>query len=367
MVFRLQGGSAMQSYPIKLTYHVRTYAFGGRLIPERLGKKDAPGGTIAETWEVSDYHEARGTVTNGSYAGRTLHDLTLEYPDELVGEGWRGPHFPLLEKFLDATHMLPVHLHADDETARLKHGEPHGKTEAWHVLWAAEDATILAGVEEGLRRDELYDAFKKQDYDSVMLRLPVHTGNTVYVPAGVIHSFGPDTLIFEVQQTSDLGQSVMPEDLYGNPLDEETWNANIDAALDELRTDYYPRPNPGLALEDRRAVANRRILCCAGPHFALEHWTLTEPYTVPSHRRRCLTFSNIGDSARIEYAGGTETLVSGESCVLPAALGETRIVPEGEVSLIVCYVPDLERDVVAPLREAGYSDEEIRELGEVGI
>ena len=60
----------MQSYPIKLTYHVRTYAFGGRLIPERLGKKDAPGGTIAETWEVSDYREARGTVTNGSYAGR---------------------------------------------------------------------------------------------------------------------------------------------------------------------------------------------------------------------------------------------------------------------------------------------------------
>jgi alkylhydroperoxidase family enzyme len=30
-------------------------------------------------------------------------------------------------------------------------------------------------------------------------------------------------------------------------------------------------------------------------------------------------------------------------------------------------VPDLERDVVAPLREAGYSDEEIQELGEIDI
>jgi mannose-6-phosphate isomerase len=183
----------------------------------------------------------------------------------------------------------------------------------------------------------------------------------------VIHSFGPDTLIFEVQQTSDLGQSVMPEDLYGNPLDEETWNANIDAALDELRTDYQPEPNPGLALENGRAFANRRILCCAGPYFALERWILTEPYPVPSHPGRCLTFSNLGDPARIEYAGGTETLGSGESCVLPAAIGEMRIVPEEEASLIVCYVPDLERDVVAPLREAGYSDEEIRKLGEVHI
>jgi mannose-6-phosphate isomerase len=187
------------------------------------------------------------------------------------------------------------------------------------------------------------------------------------VPGGVIHSFGPDTLIFEVQQTSDLGQSVMPEDLYGNPLDEETWNANIDAALDELRTDYHPRPNPGLALENGRAVANRRILCCAGPYFALERWQLTEPYTVPSRPGRCLTLSNVGEPARIEYAGGTETLGSGESCILPAAIGETRIVPDGEASLIVCFVPDLERDVVAPLREAGYSDEEIRELGEVAI
>jgi mannose-6-phosphate isomerase len=59
--------------------------------------------------------------------------------------------------------MLPVHLHADDETARLKHGEPHGKTEARHILWAAEGATILAGVKEGLGREELFEAFKAKD------------------------------------------------------------------------------------------------------------------------------------------------------------------------------------------------------------
>jgi mannose-6-phosphate isomerase len=357
----------MDLYPIKLTYHVRTYAFGDHLIPEMLYKRDAPEGVVAETWEISDYRDARGEVTNGTYAGRILHDLVSEYPDEMVGEGWRGPHFPLLEKFLDASKMLPVHLHADDETARRKHGEPHGKTEAWHILWAAQDASILAGVKEGVDRDELYRAFKAQDYDAVMPRYPIRAGDTVYVPGGVIHSFGPGTLIFEVQQTSDLGQSVMPEDLYGNPLDEETWNANIEAALDELRTDYYPRPNPGLALEDGRADTNRRILCCAGPYFALERWTLMEPYTEPSHPWRFLTLSNVGAPVRIEYADGTETLKSGESCILPAAIGEVRIVPEDEASLVVCYVPDLERDIIAPLREAGYSDEEIRELGEINV
>ena len=354
----------MNDYPIKLTYHVRSYYFGERLIPDLLGKRDAPEGVVAETWEISDYRDARATVTNGEYAGRELHDLVEEFPEALVGEGWSGPHFPLLEKFLDASHMLPVHLHADDRTAREKHGEPHGKTEAWHILWAAEGATILAGIKEGLSREELFEAFKAKDYDAVMPRHEIEAGDTVYVPGGIIHAFGPDTLIFEVQQTSDLGQFVTPTDLYGEQLDEETWDANINAALDELKTDYLPRPNPGLAVEDG---PNRRVLCCAGPHFALERWTLSEPHVEPSHPERCVTLSNVGEPVRLEYGGGVEALGRAESCVLPAAIGEVRVVPEGESSLICCYVPDLGRDVVGPLRDAGYSDEQIRGLGEVGI
>ena len=356
----------MNAYPIKLTYHVRSYYFGERLIPDLLGKRDAPEGVVAETWEISDYRDALATVTNGEYAGRKLHDLVEEFPEDLVGEGWSGPHFPLLEKFLDASHMLPVHLHADDETARTKHGEPHGKTEAWHILWAAEGATILAGVKEGLSREELFEAFKAKDYDAVMPRHEIRAGDTVYVPGGIIHTFGPDTLIFEVQQTSDLGQFVTPTDLYGEPLDEETWDANINAALDELKTNYLPRPNPGLVVEDG---PNRRVLCCAGPHFALERWTLSQPRVEPRHSERCITLSNVGEPVSLEYEGGAETLGRAESCVLPAAIGEVSVAPEGDggASLICCYVPDLERDIVAPLREAGYSDEQIRGLGEVEL
>jgi mannose-6-phosphate isomerase len=356
----------MDWYPIKLTCHVRSYYFGERLIPDLLGKKGIPAGVVAETWEISDYRETTGTVTNGVHAGRTLHDLVLEFPGELVGEGWSGPHFPLLEKFLDASHMLPVHLHADDETAREKHGEPHGKTEAWHILWAAEGATILAGVREGLTREELFESFRAGDYDAVMPRYAVSAGDTVYVPGGIIHSFGPDTLIFEVQQTSDLGQFVTPTDLYGEPLDEKTWEANINAALDELRTDYLPRPHPGLVLQDGAA---RRVLCCAGPYFALERWTLAEPYREALHPERFLTLSNVGEAVEIEHQGGSERLERAESCILPAAIGEVRVAPggDGEATLIACYVPDPARDVVRPLQEAGYSDDEIRALGEVGI
>lgn len=353
----------MESYPLKLTFHVRQYYFGERLIPQKLGKEDVPDGVVAETWEISDYEDTTGTVTNGRYAGRTLHDLVGEFPDALVGEGWRGPHFPILFKFLDASHMLPVHLHPDDETAREKHGAPHGKSEAWHILWAEPGASILAGVEEGFSREDLFDAFKRQDYEAVMPRHPIRTGDTVYVPGGILHTFGPGTLICEVQQTSDLGQFVMPDDLYGNPLDEDEWNANIEATLDELKTGFMPRPHPGLALEEGK---NRRLLCCAGPHFALERWTLGESHTVPPRPDRFTILSNVGSEAvEIGYHGGTERLGRAESCILPAGIGEVEVSPDGEATLVACYVPDVERDVVGPLREAGHSEEEIRGLGEV--
>ena len=74
----------MDWYPLKLTAHVRKYAFGERLIPERLGKTDVPGGIIAETWEISDYRDTAGEVTNGPLAGTSIHQLVTEHPEELV-------------------------------------------------------------------------------------------------------------------------------------------------------------------------------------------------------------------------------------------------------------------------------------------
>ena len=85
--------------------------------------------------------------------------------------------------------MLPVHLHPDDETARKSTASPR-QDKAWHILWAAEGATILAGIKDRLSREELFEAFKAEDYDAVMPRHPVRAGDTVYVPGGIIHTFG---------------------------------------------------------------------------------------------------------------------------------------------------------------------------------
>ncbi len=353
--------------PIKPSFHVRDYAFGARLIPDMLRKRGAPLGIVAETWEFSDYAQTTAQILEGPFTGRSLRELVRAHPEEVVGLGWSGPHFPLLGKFLDATHMLPVHLHADDETARRLHAAPNGKTEAWHILWCADDATILAGIKPGVGRADLIAAFRDQDYDRVMPRYPIHPGDTVYVPGGILHSFGPDTLIFEIQQTSDLAQSVMPTDLAGNRLADDVWDRNIAATLAELKTDYLPVPHAGLKKLNLAANGNRFVVGAAGPHFALERWSLVAPHREPARPERCLTLTNLGDSVSIAFEGGVTTLGRAESCILPAAMGAFTLVPDSPTALVVCYLPDLRRDIVAPLMEAGHAADAIAALGEVAV
>jgi mannose-6-phosphate isomerase len=352
--------------PLELSIHIRDYAFGERLIEERLHKPDLPQGRISETWEISDHRDAPARIVRGPLAGQTLNEAITQYPNEIVGEGFTGSRFPLLAKFLDASHMLPVHVHADDITASQKYGEPNGKTEAWHIIWAEPGASILAGVKHGISEEELIAAFKHQDYDSVMYRHPISAGDTVYVPGGVLHSFGPGTLIYEIQQTSDLGVTVMPADLYGNPYSPTEWDRNIMSVIDELDSMYLPKPNPGLPIRIGQTV---RTIGCASKHFALERWKIVDPVTIESNGSHAWLVSNCGEREISlvwrDFNTGLK-LGRGKSALIPAAMESWSALPYfGSGDMIVSYVPDLEDDIVEPLREAGYTDEQIAALGEV--
>ncbi len=349
----------MKPYPLKLSYHVRNYYFGKDLIHGL--KSNLPDGRISETWEISDYKDTTASVINGELKGKSLHDLIIEYPDEIVAKGWSGPHFPILAKFLDASHFLPVHLHADDKTAKEKYNEPNGKTEAWYILWAAENATILVGVKDGFNRDDLFKAFKEQDYDKVMYRKPIKTGDTVYVPAGILHSFGPDTLIYEVQQTSDLGNDVMPKDLYGKLRSEEDWDWHINETLDELKTNFVPEPNPGLiTIED----GVEKKYCVASKWFGLEQWQFNKPIEISKPNRfRILT--NLANPIKIEYSGDKEELRKGESCIIPASMPEYKLIPDTRAKLLISYLPEIEKDIIEPLSSHGFSLKDIKSLGEI--
>ncbi|WP_129661381.1 class I mannose-6-phosphate isomerase [Rothia halotolerans] len=348
-------------HPLRVTAPARPLVFGGHSIAGRLGKSGIPDWSIAETWEVSDVDGNQSTVTEGPWAGATLRDLVAHDPEGLMGRGWSGEHFPLLTKFIDAAGALPVHLHAADAAARRREGQPNGKTEAWHILDAAPGATALCGVRQGVTAEQLHRALLDQDFDAVLRRLPVRAGETIYVPGGTLHSFGPDTLIYEIEQTSDVQQHAMRWNMEdGSEVPEEEWHANLEAVMDEVDLEARPDFHAGLRIQVGDGV--ERVFCCAGPHFALERWRAGTVQPIRRSSETAQIITNVGAAVTVRVEERSAGLGPAETLVVPAALGEVEI--EGPADVLVGYLPDLERDVVAPLMEAGYSRELIAALGE---
>ena len=352
----------MDWYPLKLTTPVEPHVFGGRAIPEKLGRGGLPDGRIAETWEVSDVEDHMGEVTNGPLAGQSLRQLVQDSPEELMGRGWSGEYLPILSKFIDAEGMLPVHLHADDETAQRLEGQPNGKAEAWHILDAAPGATALVGLKEGVDKETLREALLRQDFDSVMRRLPVRPGETVYVPGGTLHSFGPGTLIYEIEQTSNIQQHAMHWMMQdGSTLADEQWRSNIDALLEELKLEPRPDFQPGLRIPVDDGV--ERVFLCASPYFALERWRARTAAPLGHSFETATILSNLGSPVSVDAGGSSQWLGRAETLLLPAVLGRVEI--RGPADVLMGYLPDLERDVRTPLAAAGYGPEVIAALGEV--
>ena len=327
------------AYPLHLSVGLRHYAFGGRAIADRLGKVGLPDRTVAETWEVSDHDDLPASVVNGVYRGERLRSLVERYPDELVGLGWRGPCFPLLVKFLDASQRLPIHVHPDDATAQRRYGQPNGKSEAWHVLWAEPGAVVYAGLRPGVARPELERAALEGRVTELMLAYPVAAGETVHVPGGVLHTFGPGMLILEVQQTSDLSASVMPDDVYGRLLSPEQWSANIRETLDLLTSDAQPCPERG---ETRSLGSWQRTTGCVDPHFVLERWSFGGSIAANPGAGGCAILTNLAAPIEIGFADGRTRLERASSCLLPAALSEVTLVATGEqaADLVICRLPE---------------------------
>ena len=352
----------MDWYPLKLTSPTQQLVFGGRAIAERLGRGGLPDGRVAETWEVSDVGgEMTGEVTNGALAGQSLRQVVQDYPEELMGRGWSGEYFPVLTKFIDASGMLPVHLHADDETAQRLENTSNGKTEAWHILDAAPGATAWVGLKEGVDKETLHEALLKQDFGSVMRELPVRPGETVYVPGGTLHSFGPDTVIYEIEQTSNIMQHAMHwmmED--GSTLAEEQFRSNIDMLLQELKPEPRPDFQPGLRIGVDDGV--ERVFLCASPYFALERWRAGTAAPLRHSFETAIILSNAGRPVSVNAGGSTQWLGRAETLLLPAACGEVEI--EGPADVLMGYYPNLQRDVLEPLTGAGYGPAAISALGE---
>jgi len=146
-------------------------------------------------------------IANGPFAG-----LTLGQAWKAMTIGWRGAKFtdqvdfPLLLKFIFPTDKLSIQVHPDDAYAARHEAAAggRGKTEMWYVVSAEPRARLLAGLKPGVSKEKFLAALADGTLEELFEGYEVRAGDTFFIPAGMPHTIGPDVVIGEVQEYSDL-------------------------------------------------------------------------------------------------------------------------------------------------------------------
>ena len=250
-------------HPVRVRARHVPKPWGGRRMATVLGRELPGSGPIGESWLVHDREGTSSVVVDGPLAGTPVHELRGE------------DRFPLLVKILDASQPLSVQVHPGTEAAARLGAE--AKTEAWFVLHAEPDARVYRGLKDGATEADVRSAAADGSFADLLHAIPVGAGDTVYVPAGSVHTIGEGVLLFEVQQNSDTTYRLHDWGRVG--LDGEPRRLHVEEALSCI--DFGPRPEdvvPPQLVVDEGPV--RRLLLLRSPHFTVEHLTAMGTFTL---------------------------------------------------------------------------------------
>lgn len=203
--------------------------WGGERLSRDYGMGEN-GEKIAEAWELTCRGDGDNEIISGKYTGRLLSEFVRENPQAL-GTKQKGDRFPLLIKLIDAEADLSIQVHPDDEYA-LSHTDDMGKTEMWYIVDAKPGAKLIYGLKRKYTRDELKTAIAAGTLESLMNYVKVKSGETYFIPSGLVHAIGAGILIAEIQQNSNITYRVY--DYNRRQPDGSLRQLHIEPALDVI-------------------------------------------------------------------------------------------------------------------------------------
>jgi mannose-6-phosphate isomerase len=327
-------------YPIKFAPQYKYRIWGGSKLSTILKKKDLPEKT-GESWEISGIQDSLSVVSNGFLEGNTIQEISEIYMGDLLGDlvyHKFGVEFPLLIKLIDANDILSIQVHPDDHLAELRH-TAYGKTEMWYVIQADDGSELFTGFNQDLDKDKFLGHLEQDTIPSVLNREKVSAGDSFFIPAGRVHATGAGILFAEIQQTSDITYRIYDwnrVDLDGKPRDLHT-----DLAIDAI--DYKSYPN--YRTEYTKTI-NQSNLVTACEYFTTNYLNLTVPIEKDYIEiDSFIIFICLEGSCQIEYEDSkTESLIVGETILIPAILKHIRIIPDNKVQLLEVFIEDKSTD-----------------------
>ena len=321
-------------YPLKFKTIFKDKIWGGQKIKTILGKDFGKLPNCGETWEISGVKGNISVVSEGSLEGKNLQDLLANYKEALVGASVYkkfGDEFPLLVKFIDANDDLSVQVHPDDELAMKRHNS-FGKTEMWYIFQADNDATLNAGFNKPLTKDQYLEHFDKGELMDILNIDHVNSDDVYFLPAGRVHYIGKGCLLAEIQQTSDVTYRMYDFDRTddaGNKRElhtEESLDAIDFSYHENYKTEYADQENAIVPLVSCQYFTTNKL-----------HYT-SEVVRDHSDRDSFVIYVCMEGALDMNYGDNTVSVKKGEAVLVPASIKKLTLSPKGEFKMLESYI-----------------------------
>ena len=316
-------------YPFLFEPIFKQRVWGGRNIERLYGKKLPPGALIGESWEITDRPGDASTIANGPLAGKNMRWLMENHAAEVLGPERAGAkEFPLLVKILDAQEKLSLQVHPPAARAKELGGEP--KTEMWFIADAAPNADLFVGLKKGVTRAEFERKVGDGSVAECFHRVPVKSGDVMFLPSGRIHAIGAGNVIFEIQQNSDTTYRVFDWNRVG--LDGKPRELHVEKSLASVDFGDF---EPSLVKSEysrSETVALRYLV--DDPLFRVNAWQIKRGHRFHVSSKLPQIFGVVRGRMVINGNNVDVPLKAGDFCLVPASVQRVTVQTETQVELL---------------------------------
>lgn len=314
-------------YPIKFENLYYERIWGGRDL-EKF-RDNMPEGVIGESWDIACHRNGTGVIENGELKGMSFKELIEKFGEKVVGDKMDKNTFPLLIKLINANDKLSVQVHPDDEYAKKVENDL-GKTEAWYVIDAKENASLIVGTKK-CDKEIFKKAIENGDLTPYLNKIPVKKGDMFYVKSGLVHAICEGVTIAEIQQSSDTTYRV-----YDYNRGREI---HVEKALDVIDFSLEGKNIKGITIHED---GFDKTILCLSQFFTIQKYDIKTYVKEESDKDRFYLFTCVEGEGVIETEKSTVEIKFGDSILIPAYLGEYQL--KGEFTLLKSFVPDVEME-----------------------
>lgn len=298
--------------------------WGGRKLKEYFGY-DIPTDKTGECWAISAHKNGDCIIKNGEFKGKTLSWL-YENHREHFGT-IENNEFPLLVKLIDASNDLSIQVHPNDEYAYSKENGQLGKTEAWYIIDCNED-TVLEYGHNANTKEELVNYIEEGKWKELLTFKPIKKGDFFYIPSGTVHAICKNTLIYEIQQSSDLTYRVYDYDRVDENTGEKR-ELHVEKAIDVIKVPFGEENNVKSIIEKKEGYVKT--------HYVNSEYFNTVKFDVKD--KAYINYKALFSLVTVIEGKGTldgEEIKKGDNFVIPFGYNDFEI--NGEVSFIVSSI-----------------------------